>query len=150
MKNRIFLITVMVAVLAAAGVVVADEGPKVEAPETPVVTPEAQAPVGAAGRMVFIDPATGRVTSTPTAEQRVAMQDEMAGMLNQSDEGLFDEFLANGAVLRDLQGRFQSATVIRIAPDGSRHQECTTSLTEVTTVERQPKTEAASTASAAK
>ena len=40
--------------LAAAGVVVADEGPKVEAPETPVVTPEAQAPVGAAGRMVRI------------------------------------------------------------------------------------------------
>ncbi len=150
MRRLTFCLTMVAAVLVVVGPAAAGEGPQAEAPETSVVTPGAQLPVGAAGKMVFIDPATGRVTSTPTAEQRAAMQDEVADMLNQSDEGLFDEFLPNGAVLRDLQGRFQSATVVRIAPDGSQHQECTTSLARVTTLEQQPKTEAASTASAAK
>ncbi|MEN8164669.1 MAG: hypothetical protein ABFS37_11120 [Acidobacteriota bacterium] len=150
MRRFVVCLTMVAAVLVVVGPAAADEGSKTEAPETSVATLEAQPQVGAAGKMIFIDPATGRVTGTPTAEQRAAMQARVADMLNQSDEGLFDEVLANGAVLRDLQGRFQSATVVRISPDGSQHQECTTSLTEVTTVEQQPKTEAASIASAAK
>lgn len=150
MKHLVFGLMMVAAVLVVVGPATADEGPQAEASETSVVTLKTQMPVGAAGKMVFIDPATGRVTSIPTVEQRATMQDEVAGMFNQSDEGLFDEVLANGAVLRDLQGRFQSATVVRIAPDGLQRQECTTSLTEITTVEQQPKVEAASTASVAK
>jgi len=150
MRRIVFCLTMVAAVVVVVGPAAADEGPQTQRPETSMVTPEAQLPAGAEGKMVFIDPATGRVSSTPTAEQRAAMQARVADMLSQSDEGLLDEVLANGAVLRDLQGRFQSATVVRIAPDGSQRQECTTNLTEATTAGQQPKTEAASTASAAK
>jgi len=127
MKFRGFLMAVMVVILAAAGVVVAGEGaPKAQESGVAAAAPEATLPVGAGGKMVFVDPATGRVTGTPSAEQRAAMKNQMANLFSQSDEGTYDEFLPNGAVLRDLQGRFINATVVRIAPDGSHYLECTT------------------------
>lgn len=150
MKYPIFLMTVMVVMLVGIGAVTAAEGPQAEAPEASVVTPEAQLPVAAAGMMVFIDPATGRVTRTPTAEQRAAMQAKTAGLFDQSDAGTYDEILPSGAVLRDLQGRLMNATVVRIAPDGSKHQECTADPLKVLSTEVQPKTDAAPTAGAVK
>lgn len=150
MKYRIFLMTVTVVIMVGTGAVFAEDQPQAEAPEASVVTQEAQLPAGAAGMMVFVDPATGRVTSTPTAEQRAAMQAKTAGLFDQSDAGTYDEILPNGAVLRDLQGRLMNATVIRIAPDGSKHQECTTDPLNALSTEVQAKTEVAPKAGAVK
>jgi len=150
MKYFVLFMAAMAATVFWPSVVAADDTHHCEAPESTAVTSDASQPVGAAGMMVFVDPATGRVTGTPTAEQRAAMQARIAGLFDQSDDGTYDEILPNGAVLRDLQGRLMNATVVRIAADGSKHQECTTRPIEVLSTEVQPKTDTASSAGAVK
>ena len=140
---------IAVASIVAAPAVACDH-PQADKPEATATATEAQVPVGAGGMMVFIDPETGRVTNKPTAEQRAAMQTKMAGLFNQSDEGTYDEILPNGAVLRDLHGRLMDATVVRIAPDGSLHQECSTSPISTLAAKQPPVSEPASTSVAAK
>ena len=147
MRNTVLLMFVM---LVMAGIVAADERPQGQAPEIRVAVSEARMPAGAGASLVFIDKTTGRVTRTPTAEQRAAMQAKVANLLSRSDEGLVDVTLPGGAVLRDLQGRFMSATIVRIAPDGSQHLECTTGLPEVTGAKAQADSEAVQTAATAK
>jgi len=146
MKNPAFFLIVTFLVLSGAGPAAAGDGPQARAPETSVATPGAQLPIAAGGKMAFVDPTTGRATGTPSAEQRAAMKAQMGTMFSQSDEGTYDEFLANGAVLRDLQGRFMNATVVRIAPDGSQHLECTTIPAQSLRGDAQAKPEPAATA----
>lgn len=126
MKFSFCLMTLIAVASIVAAPAVACDQPQADKPEAATTATEAQAPVAAGGMMAFIDEETGRVTSTPTEEQRATMKALVADMLSQSDEGLYDEYLANGAVLRNLQGRFQSATVVRIDADGAQHVECTT------------------------
>ncbi|HOC44827.1 MAG TPA: hypothetical protein PKJ99_17575 [Thermoanaerobaculales bacterium] len=106
-------------VLAAASLAapaLAGDDPAPVAPQEQAVT---QAP--AAGLVVYIDPETGKVTSTPTDAQRAAMQSALAELLNYSDEGLVEVVMPDGSVVMDLQGRFQSTLIVQVAPDGTRH-----------------------------
>lgn len=102
---------------------------------TPQVQPAAAeasvataAPAEAAGLVVFIDPATGLQTSSPSDEQRAAMQAALAAALDRSEEGIYDVYLPDGSVMRDLQGRFQHALVAKVAPDGGLRYRCVTSV----------------------
>ena len=149
MKYLVFLMTVAVALVGWVTPVVADEAPQREGSDTTVATQDTTLPAGASGMMVFVDPETGKVTGSPTAEQRAAMQTRMVGLFDQSDDGTFDEILPNGAVLRDLQGRLMNATVVRISPDGTRHEECTERPMAVLAAEMQPNTAVAPTHGAA-
>lgn len=122
-------VMIIIAVFAVTIAVAAE--PEQQAAAEPAAVPappveQASAPVAADGMVAYIDPATGKLTSSPTAEQRAAMQAALAAALDRSQDGLYDVVLPDGTVMRDLQGRFQSATVVRTAPDGSVHQECTT------------------------
>lgn len=150
MKYFFCLITMIAVASIVATPAVAFDQPPADKAEAVATATEAQVPVGAGGMMVFIDPETGRVTNKPTAEQRAALQTKMAGLFNQSDEGTYDEILPNGAVLRDLQGRLMNATVVRIAPDGSLHQECSTNPVSTLAAKQPPVSEPDSTAVAAK
>ena len=84
-------------------------------------TAESAQPVGTAGLVAYIDPETGRTTSTPTEAQRAAMQAALAELLNYSDEGLVEVVMPDGSVVMDLQGRFQSTLIVQVAPDGTQH-----------------------------
>jgi hypothetical protein len=99
----------------------ADDDPATAAPQE---QPVAQAPAAAAGLVAFIDPATGGLTATPTEEQRAAMRTALAALVNDSGEGLVEVRLPDGSVVMDLQGRFQEAVVVQVAPDGTRHMQC--------------------------
>lgn len=89
-------------------------------------------PVAAAGLVAYIDPATGGLTSTPTEEQRAALRAALAALVNESDAGLSEVMLPDGTVVMDLQGRFQEAVVVQVAPDGTRHLACVGSLATAT------------------
>ncbi len=99
--------------------------PEQAAAQTPA---EAAPPVAAAGLVAFIDPATGGLTGTPTEEQRAAMRTALAALANDSGEGLVEVRLPDGSVVMDLQGRFQEAVVVQVAPDGTQHRQCIGSL----------------------
>jgi hypothetical protein len=90
------------------------------------------------GRIAIIDPQTGRLISGDVATLvrerealRATLEDFEAQLrqtmtTNQDVSGLREERLATGAIKVDLQGRFQSALVARIGPDGAvviRHEE---------------------------
>jgi len=86
------------------------------------------APVAAAGLVAYIDPSTGGLTMTPTEEQRAAMRSALAALVNDSDQGLVEVTLPDGTVMMDLQGRFQEALVVLVAPDGTPRHECVSSV----------------------
>lgn len=138
-------------VMAAALVATAEEPVATTAPEvaaTALSVEQAAQPLAADGLVVYLDPATGAPTAHPTADQVAAMQAALAAALDRSQDGLYDVELPDGTVMRDLQGRFQSAEVVRIAPDGSLHQACTTNpdaLEAASVSNQQPTTPVAAT-----
>jgi hypothetical protein len=102
--------------------------PAQAAAQTPA---EAAPPVAAAGLVAYIDPATGGLTAAPTEEQRAAMRTALAALVNDSGEGLVEVRLPDGSVVMDLQGRFQEAVVVQVAPDATRHMQCIGNLPDV-------------------
>jgi len=118
------LAAVSLALPALAG----DDPAAAAPPEQAAAQAPAQAPVAAAGLVAFIDPATGGLTSTPTEEQRAALRAALAALVNESDAGLYEVVLPDGTVVMDLQGRFQEAVVVQVAPDGTRNLACVGSV----------------------
>jgi len=79
----------------------------------------------AAGVRAFVDPETGRLTSTPTRAQlqsQVLMQRSSA--LARSTSGLQPFALSRGGRGLNLQGRFQTAMRVERGADGSFHVTC--------------------------
>lgn len=118
------------AVVSLALPALAGDEPAAAAQEEQTATQEnaTAAPVAAAGLVAYIDPATGGLTATPTEEQRAAMRAALAALVNDSDQGLVEVRLPDGSVVMDLQGRFQEAVVVQVAPDGAQHMQCIGSL----------------------
>ena len=81
---------------------------------------------GVGGMVVSIDPATGKPHSTPQLDPEV--QQALREMVNQSDEGLSPVSMRDGTVILNLQGRFQSAMVATVGPDGKVQSSCVTSM----------------------
>jgi hypothetical protein len=72
-------------------------------------------PAFSSGAVIALDPETGEL-GMPSAQQ---MAEILApSELNNSDVGLTDVHLPSGAVVRDLQGRFQETSTVTIAPNG--------------------------------
>jgi hypothetical protein len=80
--------------------------------------PNAGAP-GRAGSWVRIDPQTGnRVPTGP----RAAIAADPA--FSTSHQGLLQQPAPGGGMMIDLQGRFRSAAVAEVGPDGKAHVGC--------------------------
>jgi hypothetical protein len=72
---------------------------------------------GTAGRIVAIDPETGR-PGAPSPEQVRALTGSEDAYVVQTAEGLREEHLPDGTVLLHLDGRFQNYSVARVGRDG--------------------------------
>jgi hypothetical protein len=72
------------------------------------------------------DKARGKLRA-PTKDEVEALVASMGRSLSQSDAGLVQRPLPNGAVALDLEGRFESIAMARIGADGKVVQECVTS-----------------------
>lgn len=112
------------AVVSLAPPALAGDEPAAAAQEEQTVAqapPEAAVPVAAANLIIYIDPETGRPTSTPTEAQRAEVREALAEMVNWSQEGLVEVVLPDGSVVMDTQGRFGVALVTEVSQDGTRH-----------------------------
>lgn len=119
--------------LAAAGSIVAatpwaaaEDTPSPAGDEVRQQNPPPAAPglTATPGLTVFIDPQTGEVTDQPTAEQKAALIEALKTSLNKSSAGLETFELIYGGHGVHLKGRFQSATIARLRPDGSFDIRC--------------------------
>lgn len=92
------------------------------------------AAVPSAGVWGFLDPITGEITSSPSPEQIEALlrlSRSRRSALSRSGAGLRVFPLDGGGIGIDLEERFQSATVIRLAPDGTQTLDCVTDEAQV-------------------
>ncbi len=83
-----------------------------------------EVPAPAAGLRVFVDPETGALTSKASPEQTERLSDWMRHALSRTAEGLESFPLTQGGIGLHLGGRFQSATVVRVRPDGNFEWSC--------------------------
>jgi hypothetical protein len=114
---------------AAAHAADATSPPPAPACTAPVAaTSAATDSAGGAGMLAFIDPQTGRLTSTPTAEQRAALRAALAALLNESTEGLVAVRHADGRLSMDVTGRFMHTATVNLQPSGEPSLACTNRL----------------------
>lgn len=110
----------LVAALALALGAPADARGAKRRPRKPTVT--AAAPVQApapAGAVIAVDPETGRLGMPSAAQMLELSAAERTGLLR-SSAGLESVRLPDGSWMVDLQGRFQSFTVVRLDALGGR------------------------------
>jgi hypothetical protein len=77
----------------------------------------------AAGGMVVQRSSDGKGFES-SGEWSPALREALRVLVNHSAEGLVEEKLPNGAVMVDLKGRFRSAMVLTIGPDGKKQLRC--------------------------
>ena len=117
MKNRV--VFALVLVFALSGASLAQGASK---SSTPVRQSDTQTVV-VAGRKVAIDRKTGKLRQPTPAESR-ALGNALKHLVNRSTEGLNVVERSNGTKSVDLQGRFQSATVVTRNADGTISEKC--------------------------
>jgi len=127
MKNVKYCLMTATLLLAGLAVFAGEDGkePKKEEVKQETVKKEDAKPQttpGGAGMVVSIDPSRGTLNSNPELSDE--MKEALGRMVNTSSEGLVEQRLADGTVLVDLQGRFQSAMVATIGPDGKLSTNC--------------------------
>ncbi len=119
--RMVHLVTaLLVAALALSLVAPAEAKGTKRRPRKRAAVPTAVAPAPVpAGMVVGIDPETGRL-GMPTAAQMLELSAaERTGLLHTS-EGLTQVQLPDGSWMSDLQGRYQTFTVVRLDPLGGR------------------------------
>jgi hypothetical protein len=131
---RLLAGAVLVGLIAMApGSAIAEDA----APQATAVSPEAaehdqdttsaNQPTLQAGRVVHIDPQTGRKT-LPTQAQRVAGQAHLGSMINRSSAGLIETASPSSGVMVNLLGRFRHATVLTVNESGDVASECSATI----------------------
>ncbi len=78
----------------------------------------------APGLWIFLDPATGRITDRPSAEQLAAVRAQVSKLVVESTAGLVGRTYANGMKSLDLAGRFMSVSVVTLGPNGKQQMTC--------------------------
>ncbi len=130
--RRATLLLVAAALLGAATAPAADlttAPPPAPACVAPAAAPAAVAEsAGGAGMMAFIDPQTGRLTSTPTDAQREELRAALDALIDDSTEGLVAVRHADGRLSMDVTGRFMHTAVINLRPNGEPAFACTNRL----------------------
>lgn len=134
------LLPAMALVIAAAttlpSAVEATE-PAESATEGSSATSEAT-PVLQAGRVVHVDPATGRKNAAPSPAERAVARAHLQSMVNRSTVGLFETASPASGVMVNLQGRFRHASSLSVSGAGDATSVCTAGLPpEAQTLDRQ-------------
>ncbi|MEO1369080.1 MAG: hypothetical protein AAFX50_18035, partial [Acidobacteriota bacterium] len=113
---------------AATAAAAAEPAPEetVAPAETPAEASLDATPTFWGGLWVFVDPATGQISSQPTAEQAAWRRSQATPnpMLNKSSEGLVPFALDDGGRGFRLDGRFRHSLSVTLQPDGTFSTHC--------------------------
>lgn len=114
MRNRMGVTALLV--LSAATLVFLSPNSSTETPAVAVES-STEAP-GTAGMMAYLDPETGELTVGVVPTSGIELDADTQNGLRRDTEGLESVRHANGSISMDLQGRFQSVSVVRIDENG--------------------------------
>ncbi len=114
-KNGRVGITILLLVVAAIVVALSPMGDDSNAI---VASNDAVSAPGTAGMKAYLDPETGELTIGPSPSSEVELDAETQNALRRDDEGLKVVRHDDGSSSMDLQGRFQSVSIIRIDENG--------------------------------
>lgn len=98
------------------------DAPEPELTTAPSPSTELELPAGTAALRVAIDPETG--TLVPDHSPVKALDADLENMLSRSSEGLKEIVHPDGHVSVHLEGRFMSASLARVAQDGTVETTC--------------------------
>ncbi len=73
---------------------------------------------GSASMRAYLDPETGELTVGPAPGADMPLDPDTQNALRRDSEGLVQKHHADGSVSMDLQGRYQSISVVHIDDDG--------------------------------
>jgi len=130
----LILVVVTVAVVAAGSLVEGERDGAVGAKTlyTSTLVEESGAgdeSAGAAGYMVYLDPATGKLTDTPQGTAPIEIDAELRNALSTSSEGLVQvPGPIPGGVFVRLQGRFQNVMFAAVDSNGRVQTSCVSTL----------------------
>ena len=111
--------------LAFAGAALLAGSPPPAPPDAQPTVPTV-APAAATGMVVYIDPETGGLTSTPPSAEAAAELLGLEAALSRSSEGLVETTASDGSPMINLQGRFQNVLMAGASAHGPQAL-CTTS-----------------------
>jgi hypothetical protein len=86
---------------------------------------------GQSGAWLHINPETGKLGGPPPGIDPPGLSIAEQHRLSRSEEGLEKQQLPDGTLLVNLQGRFQSMSVVSKTPDGKMHITCSHSVDDV-------------------
>lgn len=81
-----------------------------------------------AGKVIHIDPQTGRKVALPSAAQRAEGRAHLQSMVNRSSVGLIETASPTSGVMVNLQGRFRHVTSLSLDTDGQATTRCAAAL----------------------
>ena len=122
-------VTILLLFLSVATVVVLSPNGNVETRAIAVQSDGTSAP-GTAGLRAYLDPETGELTAGLAPQSEMEFDADLQNALRRDDEGLEVRHHANGMVSMDLQGRYQSVSVVHVDENGKRFV-CTHDAAEV-------------------
>lgn len=93
---------------------------------TAQAAPASDPSVGAAHQIVVVDPATGRLVSTPPNREHPEVGDIAISQSSTSHDGLVLQKspVAGGGEMVDIRGRFRSLATVTVGADGRLHTDC--------------------------
>jgi hypothetical protein len=110
-------VTIVLSVLCAATVVVMSQTRSADSSAPALESKEFSTP-GTAGLRAYLDPETGDLTVGTQPLGAIALDPDTQNALRHDDQGLTLTQHANGAVSMNLEGRYQSVSVVRIDENG--------------------------------
>ena len=93
--------------------------------ETAAVESTDQPAPGSAALKAYLNPETGEIEVGASAGAEANLDPDTQNALRRDDEGLVKVRHADGSVSMDLQGRFQSVSIVQINDDGTATTTCT-------------------------
>jgi len=112
-------VAILLLAVCAATVFVLSPGSSADSGAVAIESGSTGAP-GTAGLRVYLDPETGDVGAPPENSTVVQLNDELQNALRQDEVGLQFVTHPDGAVSVDLQGRYESASYVRVDANGKR------------------------------
>lgn len=119
-------VAALVAAAGLTGPAIAAESADPSSDEPQLSDPER--PALQAGRVVHVDPATGRKKAAPSASDRAAARAHLQSMINRSTAGLIETASPTSGVMVNLQGRFRHATVLSLDAERETTAQCVATL----------------------
>ena len=131
--NRRVGVTALLLIVGVATAIVLAPGDSTESSAMAVSSNDVTAP----GMRAYLDPETGEVTSKIDPDAAIELDAGTQNALRYDDEGLETVHHANGAVSINLDGRYQSASVVRMDENG-KFTFCTDNVADIERAANEP------------